>query len=57
MTYAIPVLLILLILGLMALAFAVVSRQSATSEGKKTPFAEDDNTPLWATDEGSSKDV
>ena len=46
----------LLVLGVVLAAFVtifVVSRCSATPEGKKTPFATDDRTALGATDEGS----
>lgn len=53
MSYSIPILVLALIVGTTAITFFVVSRRSAAPDGKRTPFAHDDATPLGATDEGS----
>lgn len=54
MTYLIPALLFLAIVAGAIAVIALVSKKTAGPDGeKRAPFAEDLETPLWATDEGS----
>ena len=52
-SYAIPIVLFVVILVVALLALTVLSKRSNRAGDKKAPFAEDKRSPLWATDEGS----
>jgi hypothetical protein len=53
LTYAIPIVLVAVVVLAVVLMLVVLSKRGARGGDKKLPFAEDDNTPLGATDEGS----
>lgn len=58
MSYLIPILLFVTIVAVSLGILRLVSIKTAGPDGQKdTPFAEDDNSPLWATDEASDAGV
>jgi hypothetical protein len=58
MSYLIPVLLFVVIVAVSLGILRVISEMTAGPDGEKaTPFAEDQNSPLGATDEASDAGV
>lgn len=58
MSYLIPVLLFLVLVAITIAIIRIVSARTAGPDGSKdAPFAEDDNSPLWATDEASDAGI
>lgn len=58
MSYLIPTLLFIAMVAGALLVLRFVSARTAGPDGQKdTPFAEDDNSPLWATDEASDAGI
>ena len=58
MSYLIPVLLFLAIVAVSLGILKLVSVKTTGPDGQKdTPFAEDGNSPLWATDEASDAGI
>jgi len=58
MSYLAPVLIFLVVLAVSVAILRMVSARTAGPDGQKaTPFAEDDASPLWATDEASDAGI
>ena len=58
MSYLIPIFLFAVIVAVSIGILRFVSARTAGPDGQKdTPFAEDDNSPLWATDEASDAGI
>ena len=58
MSYLIPGILFVAIVAVTIVIIRKVSASTAGPDGeKRTPFAEDGNSPLWATDEASDAGI